>query len=199
MNNTPTVDISNWGTPFACDELVEEVVLSLKNKHKCSIAVETGTMTGVTTKWFSNNFNYVYTVELDDSMYNFASQACIPYNNINFIKNDSVLALRNLLPEITNKKCLFFLDAHCHAVCPTPEELRVIKEMNIKPVIVIHDFFVPNSNFGWDIYPSFEYKWENISKLVEDIYGKDGYTYFYNKETSSTSNNRGVIFIEPKI
>lgn len=194
--NTPTLWIGDG--PFAKDPYVEKTVTDLIDKYKCTHAVETGTMKGITTKWLSKKFEKVYTIELDDYYHNYAQEACKPFENISFIKGDSVSQLTNILPEIADKKCLFFLDAHCHAVCPTPGELVIIKNMKVHPVIVIHDFYVPGTNFGWDSYPSFEYKWENISNLIDDIYGANNYEYFYNTETHPESFNRGVVFIVPK-
>lgn len=184
--------------PFAKDPYVEQTVKQLIEKYNCTIGVETGTMKGITTKWLSQNLKTVHTIELDDYYHQYAQDACKPFNNINFIKGDSVEQLANLLPKIENERCFFFLDAHCNAVCPTPGELQVIKNMKILPVIAIHDFYVPGKNFGWDVYPFFEYKWENISNLVDEIYGKDGYDYFYNTETHPESFNRGILYIVPK-
>lgn len=184
--------------PFAKDIFVEQKVTELIKTYNCTVGVETGTMKGITTKWLSQKLKKVYTIELDDFYHDYAQKACTPYDNITFLKGDSVQQLSNILPEITNERCFFFLDAHCHAVCPTPDELIVIKNIKVLPVIAIHDFYVPGKDFGWDSYPYFEYKWEKISHLVDDIYNKDGYDYFYNQETHPESFNRGIVYIVPK-
>jgi glycosyl transferase family 25 len=196
MNNIPELWLNDG--PFAKDPFVEKKVAELIEKYNCTVGVETGTMKGITTKWLSQRLNTVHTIELDDYYHNYAQDACKPYNNINFIKGDSIEQLEKLLPQIENEQCFFFLDAHCHAICPTAGELQVIKKLKKLPVIVIHDFYVPGKDFGWDSYPYFEYKWENISHLIDDIYGKDGYEYYYNTETHPESFNRGVLYVVPK-
>ena len=46
--NTPTLWIGDG--PFAKDPYVEKTVTNLIDKYKCTHAVETGTMKGITTK-----------------------------------------------------------------------------------------------------------------------------------------------------
>ena len=99
--------------------------------------------------------------------------------------------------ECKDKSVLLFLDAHWESHNPLLEELQIIKDKGMKPVIAIHDFFVPeHPELGFDSYAGQDYNWEWIASSIESIYGADGYKYFYNSEAEGMK--RGVVFIMPK-
>lgn len=196
--------------PFNGDTFMMEEFLKLQEKFNIECLIETGTHLGNTTKWFSENFKKVYTTEINEDFYAKAKQKNNDAKNIIFLLGDSPDMLKNIFEEISNKKCIFYLDAHWgkNRPTPTPLELKVIKNMNVKPIIVIHDFHVPGKShpeglhntghpgWGWDYYPDFKYKWDYIENLIIDIYGKDNFEYYYNKEVCGA--RRGVIYIIPK-
>ena len=73
----------------------------------------------------------------------------------------------------------------------------MIKKFNLKPVITIHDFYVPGSkNLGYDTYnnQSFTYEW--IKEDLDLIY-ENNYSYFYNNDIDSEGSKRGIIYIFP--
>jgi hypothetical protein len=177
---------------FNGDYLTTETVLKLKDKYDINIVLETGTYLGDTTEWFSENFNKVYTFEIDNGYRNVAKTKC--GENTEFLGN-SIKELPSILESI-NERCLFFLDAHWGTPCPTPYELEIISRYSkTKPIILIHDFYNPNfPNMQWDTYGDFAYKWENIEKYIKQIYPNDDYDCFYNDDRSKV----GTIFIEPK-
>ena len=43
--------------PFNEDSYMEKEFLSIKDKYKIDVVVETGTYHGVTTEWFAKNFS----------------------------------------------------------------------------------------------------------------------------------------------
>ena len=182
--------------PFADDTFVPQEFLKLKKEFNIEIAVETGTNKGFTTYWLADNFNLVYTIENNLKSLNEAEGNCQIFNNIIYLHGTSMDLLENLIYQIKDKRTIFFLDAHGRLPCPTPIELSHIKNMVIKPIICIHDFYVPGNNFAWDSYEDFEYRWENIETLINDIYGYNNYDYYYNSEANGY--NVGVIYIKPK-
>jgi hypothetical protein len=93
-----------------------------------------------------------------------------------------------------DKKVLLFLDAHWEASCPLLDELAAIAESGMKPIIAIHDFKVPNKDFGFDSYNGQDYTWDWIAPSIEKIYGKD-FKHYYN--TVAEGAKRGCVFIEP--
>lgn len=184
--------------PFVGDTFVVSEFLKLKNQFNIDTVVETGTNKGDTTYWLAENFNTVYTVEINENSLNEAKYNCGIFKNIVYFGGTSSEFMNDIISKVQNDRVIFFLDAHGDNPCPTVSELISIKEMNIKPIICIHDFYVPGKSFCWDAYADFEYKLENIESLIDDIYdGKNNYTYYYNSESNGC--NVGVIYILPKI
>src|SRR5690606_34701363 len=92
-------------------------------------------------------------------------------------------------------KILFFLDAHWQQYNPLLDELKVIAEAGLKPVIVIHDFKVPfRDDLGYDSYNGQDYDYTWIQDSLHAIYGSN-FTTRYNDQ--ATGAKRGVIIIEP--
>jgi len=93
---------------------------------------------------------------------------------------------------------LFYLDAHWYKYNPLLDELAVLYKNKLKNcLVVIHDFKVPNTNFGFDKFSDgSEYSYEFIKKHIENIYGVNGFEYHYNKQADGA--HRGIIFIYPK-
>lgn len=193
--------------PFNGDTFIVEEFLNLKRNFSIECAVETGTCHGETTSWLSKNFEIIYTIEINPAYLEIAKNNCSGLSNINFYNGDSSIIIKDIVELVKNKKTIFFLDAHWGNFCPTALELKEIKNMIIKPIIVIHDFYVPGKShpegmhnqghpgWGWDYYPNFKYNWESIEKYIIDIYDNN-YEYYYNKEVNGS--RRGCIYILPK-
>jgi len=176
---------------FLCQKFID-----IKNKYKLSTVIETGTYHGVTTKWFSQNFNNVYTVECNQEYYKIANENFNGINNIKSHFGDSPVKLAEFLNEVKEEETIVFLDAHWYTN-PVLNELDSIKKSGKKPILAIHDFMVPDRpEFGYDIYPdqNIVYNWEWIKDRIEEIY-TEGYIKEYNNE--ATGAMRGCIFIYP--
>jgi hypothetical protein len=200
--------MSHFTEEFNGDGYIVKEVLSLKNKYDIECLIETGTYIGTTSSWAADNFKEVYSIESVEEYYNTAYSKHIK-KNLYFFLGNSVDILEKIIQKVTNKKCIFYLDAHWgDGKTPTPHELKLIKEMTIKPVIIIHDFYVPGKShpeglhnqghpgWGWDYYPDFKYQWEFIENLIIDVYGENNFEYYYNTEVEGA--RRGVIYIIPK-
>jgi len=166
----------------------------LVKEHKIETIVETGTYLGNTAKKFATIAD-VITCEVkrehfDEAMKNLAT---VP-NALVFFGN-SVDVLSENAGLFKNKRVLFFLDAHWYDYCPLLDELKLIETMGMKPIVVIHDFKVPGKDFGYDRYRGQDFEWSLIDYQVRKIYGKDGFTYYYNE--NSDGPRRGAIFILP--
>jgi hypothetical protein len=83
----------------------------LDNKYK--IAVETGTFKGDTTLLLSKYFERVYTIEIDNKLYNEVINR-IDNKNIKFYLGNSSDIISSISDELnlTDSKILFWLDAH---------------------------------------------------------------------------------------
>ncbi len=182
--------------PFNNDHHLCEWTKVLKEKHDLTYAIELGTCLGSTAIFLANEFETVATAEINVDFAKIAHDRFAHYGikNIELYVMDS----RKALPEMLkiNKLCLVWADSHWLANNPLLDELAIIAASGIKPVIMIHDFKVPDHpELGFDSYGGQDYEWSWIEKSIEAIYGKDGYTKTYNSEASGAM--RGVVVIEP--
>lgn len=179
---------------FEGDTFLKAEIESLIKKFNVNTIIETGTFLGGTTKVFSEMCEKVHTIELTEKYFSLSKKHLAGIKNIVQYKGSS----EKILPNILKLDCgstLLFLDAHFFDFCPLIDELKVIAQAKITPVIVIHDFKVPNRHdLGYDSYngQAFEYSW--IEKAVKEIYG-DKFKYHYNDKADGAK--RGVIFIYP--
>ena len=192
LPNTTNHDLS-----FSGDSFIANNFLKLKQKFNIENVVETGTYEGDTTIFLAKNFKNVFSIECNQET---ILKAILNIKNANvnahliFGKSEEVFNV--LLPKINNNT-IFYLDAHWYAHCPLRDELNLIKKFNLKPVIAIHDFYVPGSKtLGYDSYnnQSFTYEW--IKDDLDLIYEKN-YSYFYNNDIDSEGSKRGIIYIFP--
>lgn len=180
---------------FEGDTYLHTEVKRLIELHKVKTVIETGTFYGNTTMAFCDMVPKVVTIEAKPQYYDISLnkflKAGVKVYSL-FGKSEDILsqALR-----IADQPVLFYLDAHWENHCPLLDELRIIAEHNIKPVIVIHDFQVPGrADLGYDSYKGQPLNIQWIESALKSIYG-DKLNYHYNEK--ATGHKRGVIFIEP--
>jgi|SRR5882672_457910 len=188
--------------PFNGDRFIAAEFLILKHQFELTTAVETGTCLGSTTLFLSNNFEKVYTVDIDESYLSIARQKFISYKNIEVFKGDSATILTYQLNKLSNRT-IYFLDAHWGSRCPLLEELAAIAHAGLRPVIAIHDFNVPGEPLlGYDSYNGQPFTFDWIKPMLDKIYndedGPDDYEYYYNSYEKSAGAHRGIIYILPK-
>lgn len=177
--------------PFNGDMFIEAEFIKLRDKHKITTAIETGSCLGYTTVWLAQHFEKVYTIELNKQYVDIARSKFLLHPNITSIHGNSEDVLRHLKID---GNAIFFLDAHWGNKCPLLNELYEIYKLGLKPVIAIHDFLVPDSEFGYDSYKGqpFSLKW--IERLLKQIYGE--FDYHYNSE--AVGARRGIVYIYPR-
>lgn len=174
--------------------------IEIAYRHKITEIIETGTGDGYSTNLLSQVFHKVHTIEKIPETFELAQNNLKGIENIIQYLGDSVDILKNILE--TNKNYIFFLDAHSNVDhkddCPLKKELKVLKNKNIKPPIIIHDFTVPNffnggvtSMFPANDYFTIEWLWEDLV----DLYGEKNFHYYYN--VCPTSEFVGILFVEP--
>lgn len=184
--------------PFNNDSFVAEEFLKLKEKFAIKKVIECGSCVGGTTKWLSKNFEKVTTIEINPDFLKFCfirTKDCV---NISHLLSNTTDVLPSILSNSGNDT-LLFLDDHWNEYMPLHDELKIIKQSGLKPVIVVHDCKVPNEpELGFDSYKGIDISFENMKPFVDDIYGENGYDYHYNTGKTSTDVKRGVIYIYPK-
>ena len=180
--------ISNWkkrGYLESSPQLVKQSVF-LKYGLDDAVWVETGTFLGTTTKYLSEFFPHVYSIEPEPKLY---SSACKRFEgkNVTLFNDVSENVFPSLLPTLSGN-INFWLDGHYSAGitfkgekdCPVEDELSAI-ELNFsnfdKLTILIDDVrcFLP-VNDTYAEYPSVDYlvDWArrmNLQRRIEhDIF-----------------------------
>lgn len=212
--------------PFNGDGYLAAEILRLKEAHGLTAAVETGTCYGSTSIWLWDHFQHTDTIEIHRPNFDVAVERVVKLCNkvmeddigtsdvwawnkarqtIHLWHGDSVDMLqryfgdnlRNLY-EVKGERFLLFLDAHWGDVCPLLREIEAISDKGIRPVIVIHDFFVPGRpDLGYDCFPDGRpFKLENVSASLDRVYGPDGWEFHYNDRAEGAK--RGVLFVTPR-
>jgi len=147
-------------------QIVKQKVF-IKYGIKNAIWVETGTYLGTTTKYLSDLFPHVYSIEPELNLYTLACKR-FEGKNVTLFNDVSEKILPTLLPKLRGN-VNFWLDGHYSAGvtfkgekdCPIKEELQAIEQnfFNFdKLTILIDDVrcFLPHNNSYTD-YPSIDY------------------------------------------
>lgn len=146
-----------------------DLVKKLKSVLPLNIFVETGTFEGDTIESVKDLFSEIHSVELSEEYFRFCKDRFKDNNAINLYLDNSPIFLEKLQLSISKKSVLYWLDAHwCVAdktvgeksQCPLLEELKAIKSLNDKSIIIIDDarLFIAPPPFPHEIsqWPDFE-------------------------------------------
>lgn len=188
---------------FEGDSFVKRNFELFRDKFNIDTVIETGTYLGGTTKVLSEMFRWVLTFELNREYFKQSGEYLKGVKNVSTLNLDSGLYLTELLSQMKpqlqeGETLLFFLDAHWEKSCPLLAELKAIADNGIKPVIIIHDWKVPNRpDLGFDSYNGQDFTFDWIEKSIDAIYGIGKYGYHYNDQAEGAM--RGVIYIYPTI
>lgn len=159
------------------DSYLRKELINLIKKYKIDTIIETGTYKGWSTNILAQEVKQVITIEINKDFLEEAKINNINNKNILFYNGSSDKILEEILPNLKKKKILFFLDAHWHEYWPILDELTIIEKSGIKPVIIIHDFFVPdesgNAKFGFDRYKEQNLDYNYVKNHIEQIYKQD--------------------------
>jgi hypothetical protein len=179
------------GDTFACQEF-----LKLKEKFGIATTIELGSCVFGTTKWLSENFEKVITVEINDEFRNIGLKRVSGLKNITSILGNSIDKLPQILKECDDKM-IIFLDSHWYNF-PLIEELKIIFDSGKKPCLVVHDCLVPDEpTMGFDQWEGVTISHKTMQPYLEKIF-TNGYDYHYNSAATSTQVKRGIIYIYPK-
>jgi hypothetical protein len=182
---------------FNGDYYISQNFLKLKEKFNLTHAVELGTCLGSTAIWLSKNFTKVDTIEINQEFGQIAKERFIEANLHNITLH--IGNTTDILPTINiTDNAIIFIDSHWYDVCPMLQELTIIANKQIKPVIAIHDFYVPDEHLGYDEIHGQPFTKEWISQYFINIYGENGYDFYYNSDEQSTDIKRGIIYITHK-
>lgn len=173
FRNTTVYDLYNWlryrvewlnwvvGRLDRAPHLLKRrVIASRARDFRPEVFVETGTLFGDMTYAQRNNFRQLYSIELDDYLFERATRRFRRFPHIRILHGDSGRKIAEVLRGL-DQSCLFWLDAHYSGgitargdqMTPVFDEIRHILNHPIKAhVIVIDDARLFD---GTDGYPTF--------------------------------------------
>ena len=185
--------------PFNGDIYIQQEFLNLKKKFGILHTIETGTCLGYTSKWLVENIGCLHSIEINKEYLAFASERLKPYfQRYELILGSSSEILPSVLSRVDNRT-IVFLDAHWGDFCPLKDELKIIAQSGLKPVIAIHDFVVPDKpEFGFDSTQGQPFTYEWLKPEFDLIYGENNYNHYYNTGLHEESAKRGIIYLTPK-
>ena len=123
-----------------------EVIHSLQKKYNIDILVETGTYLGEMVYAQLNHFKEIYSIELNESLYQKAVKRFQTYPQVKLIQGDSGKELIHLTRKI-KKRAIFYLDGHFskgetskgEKDTPILEEMQAIFQSQIENHILVID------------------------------------------------------------
>jgi predicted O-methyltransferase YrrM len=150
-------EFSSWGDkPFNGQEKRSDLFRSLLRLIDFGAIVETGTFRGSTTLFLHECSGLdVYSCELSDRYFFYASERLAGFDGIHLCKGDSRTFLAQLGEDarLTEKIVFFYLDAHWNADLPLVQELQLILQNFKSPIVMIDDFEVPHrDDYAFDDY-----------------------------------------------
>jgi hypothetical protein len=146
------------------------VIKEFQQKYNLDVFVETGTYLGETLRGIRGYFQEVYSLELDQILFESAVKNFSLFDNIKFFQGDSAKTLPTVL-KLFNKRTIFWLDAHASGgitahgekVTPVEGELLAIKNHPIKNHIILIDD--AESFVGRNDYPAIA----QIKSILQEI------------------------------
>lgn len=182
--------------PFAGDDILADAMARLCFFGSVDTVIETGTNIGSTTACFGRMADRVVSIESNPRYLAIAQENLSTFKNIDLMHGDS----KDVLPKLLTRDlgvALFFLDAHWGQRWPLLGELTAISrsQRHQNSIIVIHDFYVPGTDFGYDVYKGRRLDLGLVRMHLLSI--NPEYQFFY--PTAANGARRGWIAVHPGI
>lgn len=133
-------------TKFIAKVEVANIAMKLKADYGIEIFIETGTLGGETTRWASQHFDTVYTIEKHPVVAKNAKKKLADCTNVTAICGDSRQELPKILKTIGKQVALLFLDAHLTGPGAT-DECALREELKVLAKYPQHCIFIDDA--GW--------------------------------------------------
>ena len=145
LRHLPRLAANGWTAPLP-PLLKRSFLRGIARDEHARILVETGTYLGDTTWWFRNDFERLYTVEVDPFLHEEAKHRFASLSQVEPSFGDSSTILSSIVPRI-DSKALYWLDGHYSAGitgsgtthCPVMAELEAIYGLAKVPFVVVID------------------------------------------------------------
>ena len=154
-------------------KIKEKLIRDFAKTKSINTLVETGTYKGEMIYSQLKNFKHIFSIELNDALFDNARTKFSKFNHVKIIHGDSAFKLKELLQDI-NTPCVFWLDGHYDytpvtskgiKVSPIFEELESIAQHKQQHAILIDDarLFTEESE-----YPSKQELYDRINQLFSN-------------------------------
>ncbi|MEN6622549.1 MAG: hypothetical protein ABFD50_13475 [Smithella sp.] len=187
--------MSQYPQAFNQDTFLQQTFAELVAQKQPTLILETGTHRADTTEYFASFGIPVLSTEINEEFFNISRSKLAGKFNVQLLLGDSATALKENFHLLKDEKILAFLDSHFLNDAVLERELELMTQLKHKPTIIIHDFYVPGKDFGYDTWDGHRYDYEFYKPYFDNIYGVDAYTYRYNEQ--AVGARRGVIITEP--
>jgi len=163
------------------------IISKLRKTYGVRTFVETGTYTGDTANWASQEFEKVITIEISESLYRKAVRKYGGKANIEFLLGNSGDKLSEIVPKLDSPS-IFWLDAHwsggetCGEMdeCPLIQEIQAINTSNHDHFLFIDDARLFTSP---PPHPHKIEQWPTIDAVIETLNsGKHRYYIVINED-----------------
>jgi hypothetical protein len=147
--------IRGIGGPFNGQVYRKRIFNELLGAISFDAIVETGSYLGTTTEFFAATGLPVYTVEISPRYHSYATRRLRKTGKqVRLHQDNSPNFLRQLAlnPSLIITKPFFYLDAHWYDHLPLKEELEIIYGRWKTAVVMVDDFQVPGTDYGYDDY-----------------------------------------------
>lgn len=147
-------------------------IASLKQTHRLTAAVETGTFQGNTTRALNLLFDNVHSIEIIEKNYKHSKEHLQGNEQIHLHLGDSTQTLPLILKELQNESVLLYLDAHWGRNWPILDEIKAAAQTHKdRCVIVIDDVLVPGyEEIGFDEFDNQPLSYEFIQETVAQAF-----------------------------
>ena len=138
--------IKEWlvnGMPVPPPHRIKQLTIQFyQKKHNIRILIETGTYLGDMIIAQLDNFNQIFSIELDFVLWRNAVKRLKYYKKVKILQGDSSLILKDIMSEV-KEKAIFWLDGHysggntarSEKDCPIIEELDSILISNYNHIL----------------------------------------------------------------
>lgn len=188
-----------FGGPMNGQRIRQQIFRHLDREAIFDAFVETGAYMGTTTEMLARYGRPVFACELNWNYYRFALSRLSLCKNVVLAPMDSRSFLRKFTANYDRvyKHPFFYLDAHWHDDLPLADEIEIICSSFKEFVIMVDDFRVPTSDYGYDRYS--EENTLEFSYLERKVKNLDRYAVCFPSWDSETETGfrRGTLVMIP--
>ena len=173
---------------------------ALLRKYDFSFVIETGTYLGDSAGYFADTSKLpVCSSEINSILHSLAKIRLKGRPGIRLVRSDSRKFLEEMSgnPDVVQKECFFYLDAHWGKDCPLAEEISIIASRWPKFVVMVDDFQVPGDD-GYEYDRCGVFRKMNLPLIRESVREHDLGVYFPStpsREESVSGRPKGFVML----